>query len=52
MSLHFPPGSGEFVALTSDGVLHRWDLTPAAQAFAELESLSARLNGGVGLGQR
>ena len=45
VSLHFVPGGKEFVVLTSDGMLHRWNLSPVSQPLAELEALAGRLNG-------
>ena len=46
VSLHFVQDGAQFVVLAGDGGLHRWDLAPASQPVAELESLARRLNGG------
>lgn len=51
ISLHFVQGGAQFVVLAADGMLHRWNLSPAPQPVAELETLARRLNGATNLVQ-
>ena len=45
VSMTFLNQTAEFLAVGSDGIVHRWDISPARESLEELSRMSDQLNG-------